>query len=929
MGGFRRGAWLPMKTQTPDPSERPVRRSLLLLLVSLLLLAGLAAGGLALSHWLTPERLREEAERRLTELTGQPVHIARVELALGVGIQLRGEGLELFPLPDGPGLRVERIGVGIEPLALLAGRFRLRRMHLEGAELRIVQAPDGRFHAPFGFLDHEPGGEAESEALLRPLIVFETAMRFLLERPYLADSLWVERSRVRLELGAGAKPQVFSLAIRDGQLLHRPLRGDAVLSMQGRLADGLGDVRWTGTRDRGGELEVSLGFQDLDLAALQRYVRGLTGLAGKARGTLALSSPEPGSGHLGLDLHFDGLEARLPEDSAWGPLRADQLEADAALEISPQQLKVESARVRSGDLQLELAGSLQRPLQPASTAGLELTFRDIDVARVRALLDWLPHSEADRFETFVAPVVSGRLQRFTARGAAQLADWEEFFAGRRPIVAMGIGAEAEVADVVLQVGAEDRIENLGGRISWNADRVEVAGARASLNGEPLPGLDLVFDGVSNLLQVPPERRRLESGALPLPGVQTLWQVLRGREEEADAAAAPLALDLEIDRLHHPVFLWPLEHLRVDVRSQEGGLQLGLRQGSWAGVPIQGEVDWLFEPELHARVALRASPPPPDAAPPLTGPGWASGRFRMGAVDQPGWQQKQASGAFRASAGMLHLDDVSVALEPAGRLQGSASLDLSQRDAVPFTLSAELSGGDVASLVARFAPEAKVASGRLDAWGSFSGTLRPDTSPLADLDGLLEIAAADGEIHRSLPPIVSIALASESLNPFADRESIRYRSAGALLQFRDGKLSTDEFSIDGPDLRMVASGSVGLLKDSHEIRAEVALFLFRQLDRAVGSIPLVNLLLLGPDQNLLAAYFKLSGPWNEPKSRLVPLKSLATGPASLVMEGVPSIVQRGLRAIGAVVGGGDRNAEADPTPPPGPATAPWRETPWGS
>ncbi len=912
-----------MKSPTPEPSENPVRRSLVL--VPLLLLVAAAAGGLALSRWLSPERLRETAEERLAELTGHPVRIARVELALGVGIQLRGEGLELFPLPDGPGLRVERIGVGIEPLALLTGRFRLRRMHMEGAELRIVQQGDGRFHAPFGFLDpREPGGAANPEELLRPLIVLEGAMRFLLARPYLADSLRVERSRVRLELVSDAAPQAFSLAIREGQLVHRRLRGDAVLHLEGRLGGGLGAVRWTGSRDRSGGLAIGLAFSDLELPALQEHVRGLgpdAGLAGRARGDLALTSPEPGSGRLELELHFDGLEARLPEDSTWGSLRADRLDADVALEISPQEVRLAPARVRSGDLHLEVAGTLQRPLQQSSAAGLELTFRDIDVGRVRALLDWLPDTRAQALETFVAPVVSGRLHRFTARGSAPLADWEEFFAGRRPIVAMGIGAEAEFTEVVLEVGESDRIAELGGRIAWSADRVEVSGARASLNGEPLPGLDLVFDGVSHLLEADPRRRELRSGALPLPGVQALWRVLRGEEpRDEDAAAPSLALEIEVDQLHHPVFLWPLEDLRVGMRSREGGLELGLEEGLWAGVPIQGEVDWLFEPELQARVTLRAGPPDPEAPARPGGTDWTSGRFRLAAVDHPRWQQSGARGAFRAAAGTLRLDEVVVDVAPEGRLRGAASLDLSRREEVPFALSAELSGGDVASLVARFDPEAEVASGRLDAWGSFAGTLRPGTSLFSGLDGLLEISASGGEIRRSLPPIVSIALASEGLNPFADRESIRYRRVGAVLRFRDEELSTDELSIDGPDLRVVASGSLGLVEESHPIRAEVALFLFRQLDRAVGSIPVVSLLLLGPDQNLLAAYFKLSGPWREPRSRLVPLKSLAAGPASLVMEGVPSIVQRGLRALGGVVGAGRG---------PAPATAPGEETPWGS
>ena len=57
---------------------------------------------------------------------------------------------------------------------------------------------------------------------------------------------------------------------------------------------------------------------------------------------------------------------------------------------------------------------------------------------------------------------------------------------------------------------------------------------------------------------------------------------------------------------------------------------------------------------------------------------------------------------------------------------------------------------------------------------------------------------------------------------------------------------------------------------------------------------------------------------------MPLKSIATGPASLVMEGVPWLVRRGLRALESIFSSGSP-ANTSPAPDP----SPWEHTPWDS
>ena len=132
------------------------------------------------------------------------------------------------------------------------------------------------------------------------------------------------------------------------------------------------------------------------------------------------------------------------------------------------------------------------------------------------------------------------------------------------------------------------------------------------------------------------------------------------------------------------------------------------------------------------------------------------------------------------------------------------------------------------------------------------------------------------------------------------------------------MSTDAFNLDGPDLRMFASGRLDLARPPHGIEAEVVLFLFRQIDRAIEKIPILNSILLGENENLVAAYFELEGPWEDPVARSRPLRTLREGPGSGVIQGIPRVVERGVRAIGELLGSAP-GGEGAPGPGPGPAS----------
>jgi hypothetical protein len=145
------------------------------------------------------------------------------------------------------------------------------------------------------------------------------------------------------------------------------------------------------------------------------------------------------------------------------------------------------------------------------------------------------------------------------------------------------------------------------------------------------------------------------------------------------------------------------------------------------------------------------------------------------------------------------------------------------------------------------------------------------------------------VRRAIPAVVALALASQAYNPFIRRDEVRYERAETTLEFQDGVMSTTGFSLDGPDLRVFASGTLDVLRPPNVVDAQVALFLFRQIDKVIEKIPIVNMLLLGTNDNLIGAHFKLTGPWEGPDVTTVPFSALASGPASIVEQGPASVV----------------------------------------
>ena len=199
--------------------------------------------------------------------------------------------------------------------------------------------------------------------------------------------------------------------------------------------------------------------------------------------------------------------------------------------------------------------------------------------------------------------------------------------------------------------------------------------------------------------------------------------------------------------------------------------------------------------------------------------------------------------------------------------------------------------------------------------------------LADSSGPATLRLRDGEILKRMNVLFSIAQASDTLNPFRSRETIPYERIDAPLQIAGGFASTDALSLQGPALRLVGTGRVNVVESPHEVEAVIGIFYFRALDRVIGVFPILNRMLLGPDDNLVSTYFAVSGPWGDPRASIIPSKSIASGPGSFVLEGISGVRARRAVDAGTHLHRVEQSAKPDtanapvfPLTPPAPAPA---------
>jgi hypothetical protein len=861
------------------------------------LLAG-AAAGFVVATRLAPARVRVEVERALADQLG-PVSIGSVRPYFGWGVGLEIADLSVLATAPGARLDADRVWVTVSARRLLRGELEARRVDARGVHVAAIETPDGalvpavfeRLRAREG-RDDAPAPSLRSIASSLPAISIQDA------------TLEVRRAD-----GAALAARLFELA-----LAHDPLGGPPALRASGRLERS--PAPDPGGRDAGTfELDVvlddpkprgTLAMTELDLGALDPAWAAPLELRGRLSGVASWMPAEAG-GALEVELLGSKLRARRNGDPD-AKARLGRTRLRARVELGADRIAVQDLSWSADDQTVSAHGALEGAGTEAATLVGALDAQALDLAQIGA---WL------RVATAKGSTSREKVGALRAGDVSTLAiSAERFPIGRllevlrtrapatrelsREVVGWldGVRIAANVRGVELRLGAGDPIRSLEGSFGIESHLLRIENARARIGDRPLPGLTLVVDGIPAMVEA------LREGALPPPVPSLPGRIALDRwiESKKRPGSPPRwrRIEVKADWIEHPALLRALEEVTATLAPASPGVHIRDAKGYWGGVPFTGTGSFYGGVNSRVEVRVAMSLPRRTGRRRADGEAWGRVRFRADLEKLGDFQGEWLQGVAQGVGDRVQLRRGEARLRPRGDMKGTVDLDLSHEDTVPYRARIELANGSLSDLMYDLKMDGAAARGTTDVDAELAGELRLDVPVLAAMRGSGDLRLRGGEINKRMNVLFSIAQVSDTLNPFRSRETIPYDEITAPLVLADGFARTEAFALEGPALRMVGTGQVDLVNEPHATEAVIGVFFFRTLDRVIGIFPLLNRMLLGPDDNLVSTYFAVSGPWADPKASLIPTKSIASGPASFVLEGLPAFVRGGLSTIERVL-----------------------------
>lgn len=851
-----------------EPRRRPLRR---------IAAAALALALLAVGIWTLRQAsgTAEFIASALSRLTASSIEIDSARIEIGADFRVELVGLRLFREPDGaesrprqPLLTVDRVRARTSWARLLSGRLTPGRVQLERPVL-VLEGP---------LKSSASGGSSPWMVRLPPtdLSIFDGVL------------VWRPRGEGALEI-SGLRVDATK------RLLGPGVEGTAagVLSREGSSV-GSFSVEFRGWLDQG-RLQGSV--SRFNLAALPHGP--FTVLEGHASGSVSVFIADRQASAT-TRLEVTGLRARLPGmhgavSPAHAALVLDLRWTREHLHLRPNPLTLDDFQLR-GDLSIDarpgghLRGWLTLDPFPLGGPPERLQLLRIGGLRFASWKDVDRRTEAGRIEDFRLD-----LDVPWGRAAAALA-----FEGR--VDPKELRLTAHVRDAIYRPNPDSPpLEGIHGDLSIEGDVMRVTNLKMSRQGRALPLVNVTIDGMRRLVRLPPAERATPRGpGTPIPGLGPAFASLHSTGEHP-----PARVFLRDFTIGYPAFVFPYRDVEAELSFPDGNLWMERSSGVLGGAPA--EVTALWNPSANTVTAtiryLDGEPKPP----PRPQASWARGRIRIPTLWLGDWRVDDLRGAIEATGATIVSRELEARLH-SGATLASGQLSLALEGEAPYSLDLEVESADVGITSQVLGLEPGRLTGTGSAHGTLSGKLVPSREFLEDAHVELDLEVRDG-IYAGSPLTVTLArLAS----PLGWRglfgKPLPYREATAHVSIDGGKLKLSDFELDSSELRAVAAGGVDLLSREYDTDMLVALMFLQTLDRVIDRVPLLGHWVLGEDHSLVAAYFRLEGPWEDLDGSYVPPQTIrtATGWASRLIRG--SV--RGILDVlsGSISGGGDQSGD---------------------
>jgi AsmA-like C-terminal region len=168
--------------------------------------------------------------------------------------------------------------------------------------------------------------------------------------------------------------------------------------------------------------------------------------------------------------------------------------------------------------------------------------------------------------------------------------------------------------------------------------------------------------------------------------------------------------------------------------------------------------------------------------------------------------------------------------------------------------------------------------------SLKGNMRGETGTYATLNGEASLVIEKGYFQKlsAAAKIIGILNLPTLLAGKVDfsRKGMPFDCLDARVVVKNGLAKVERYVVDSPIMKMTAAGDYDIPNNNANMVMEVSPL--GSYEEFFQGLPVFGKLFVGDGQELVTAFYEVKGPLEDPRVKLLPIKSVASGVGALAL-----------------------------------------------
>ncbi len=242
-----------------------------------------------------------------------------------------------------------------------------------------------------------------------------------------------------------------------------------------------------------------------------------------------------------------------------------------------------------------------------------------------------------------------------------------------------------------------------------------------------------------------------------------------------------------------------------------------------------------------------------------------------------WDGQDASSSYSYKKAVMHWDNVIIKADTGGTVYGSVLLDFSQPHLKKLELVSRKSDVDFCWCVPGLKQKQTII-GTTNLVGRFTSTYRNKAEIGRNMGGEFHVTVTNGEIKKlvllsKILTLLDITRLLQLKGPDMLAKTMPFDVIESDFIMKKGVMTTDNLVLKSPAMNLSAVGSIDLRNNTVDLTIGVQIL--PTIGKILGNIPIAGEIFTGDDKALTFGYFHVTGPYQEPTVRPLPIKSIST------------------------------------------------------